>query len=69
MAKFDFGGFIEGPAFAVLNEILGEFRGDDGFARPARYEVLLHPPTGFKGSGGKSNIKTELLGTIKENQI
>ena len=68
MAKFDLGGFIEGPAFAVLNEILGEFRGDDGFARPARYEVILHPPTGFKGSGGSQNLDNVFSQIMGQNR-
>ena len=35
---------LEGTAYAVLNEILEQFRGKGGFARPSRYEVILLPP-------------------------
>ena len=45
-----FASAVEGPAFAVLNEILGAYHTDGGFARPARYEVILQMPTGQGGS-------------------
>ena len=45
-----FASAVEGPAFAVLNEILGAYHTDGGFARPARYEVILQMPSGQGGS-------------------
>ena len=36
-----FASAVEGPAFAILNEMLGAYHTDGGFARPARYEVIL----------------------------
>ncbi len=36
--------FLEGAAFGVLNDILSEYRTDEGHALPNRYEVLIHPP-------------------------
>ena len=41
-----FGNAASGPAFAVLNEILGTYHSSDGIARPSRYEVVLLPPSG-----------------------
>ena len=36
MGKFNLGKMVEGPAYAVLNEIFSEFRSDDGVAVPSR---------------------------------
>ena len=41
-----FGSAVEGPAFGVLNEVLGTYRSKDGIARPSRYEVIISPPRG-----------------------
>ena len=54
--------FIEGPAFAVLNEFVGLFRSDGGFARPNRYEVILSAPNGFRGGGSIPNASSNLNG-------
>ena len=56
--------FIEGPAFAVLNEFIGLFRGDDGLARPNRYEVILSAPNGYRGGGAIPNAVANLTGAI-----
>ena len=63
MAKFNIGGLIEGTAYGVLNEILSGFRSDDGYAKPSRYEVTLHPPSGVGGSpkGTDTNIMSILM--------
>ena len=53
--------FIEGPAFAVLNEFVGLFRSDDGFARPNRYEVILTAPNGYT-SGSVANAVANMTG-------
>jgi hypothetical protein len=45
-----FGNAVTGTAFGVLNEILGLVRGTDGIARQTRYEVILIPPTGARGT-------------------
>ena len=67
---------ISGPAFAVLNEILGTYRSDDGIARPSRYEVLLLPPTGVRNiKGQSSNMSTGVMresqgdGTVRQTSI
>ena len=58
------GKMLGGPAYGILNEILAEFRSDDGFARPTRFEIMIHPPTGFAGkpAGELSNIFTSVMG-------
>ena len=56
--------FIEGPAFAVLNEFIGLFRSDDGLARPNRYEVILSAPNGYRGGGTIPNAVANLTGDI-----
>lgn len=38
--------FIDSTAFGVLNNFLSEFHGEDGYALPSRYEVLITPPRG-----------------------
>ena len=53
----NFGSKIEGTAYAVLNEIFGVFRGKGGFARPSRYEVILHPPAGTNANLVSSQIQ------------
>ena len=45
-----FGNAVTGTAFGVLNEILGLVRGTDGIAKQTRYEVILIPPTGARGT-------------------
>jgi hypothetical protein len=58
-----FGGLVDAVAFGALNEVLGEFRGNDGMSRPNRYEVTLYPPTGSAGSGSiGSNVFTKIMG-------
>ena len=46
MASFNLGRFLEGGAYAILNEAIAELHSDDVMARPNRYEVLLTPPKG-----------------------
>ena len=67
---------ISGPAFAILNEILGTYRSDDGIARPSRYEVLLLPPTGVRNiKGFSSNMSAGIMGeslgdgTVRQTSI
>ena len=37
-----FGNAVSGPAFGVLNELLGIVRGTDGIARQTRYETYSY---------------------------
>ena len=57
---------LDGFAYGVLNEILAGFRGRNGYAKPSRYEVILYPPSGARGtksksSGALSNIWAQLM--------
>ena len=63
MPKFNLGKILEGTAYGVLNEILAEFRSDDGYALPSRYEVVLLPPQGTRGKpqGALSNIFAKVM--------
>ena len=58
MPKFNLGKVLEGTAYGVINEILAEFRSDDGYALPSRYEVVLLPPQGSRGKpkGALNNV-------------
>ena len=63
MPKFNLGKVLEGTAYGVLNEILAEFRSDDGYALPSRYEVVLLPPQGTRGKpkGALGNIFSKVM--------
>ena len=63
MPKFNLGKVLEGTAYGVLNEILAEFRSDDGYALPSRYEVVLLPPQGTRGKpkGALGNIFAKVM--------
>ena len=58
MPKINLGRLLEGTAYGVINEILAEFRSDDGFALPSRYEVVILPPQGTRGKpkGALNNV-------------
>ena len=56
MPKFNIGGFLEGTAYGVINEVLSGFRDDTGYAKPSRYEVTLHPPSGGRGKSTGLNM-------------
>ena len=64
MPSSPLGRLLEGSAYGVLNEVLAEFREDDGYAQPNRYEVVLYPPTGTKGNQNLMNVFAE---TMQEN--
>ena len=62
--RFNLGSFLEGTAFGVLNEVFAEFRSDDGFARPNRYEVFFFPPV----SRSQTNIFAKIMGESVADQ-
>ena len=66
---FNLGKMVEGPSYEVLNEILGQYRTTEGYARPSRYEILLLPPTGVRGTasngGDVTNIFSKVMGQAK----
>ena len=51
-----FGSLVSGTAFGVINDVLGGYRSKDGIARPARYEVLILPPTGSRNSPDRAAL-------------
>ena len=44
--------FWEGLGYSVINEFLGLFLSKAGFAKSARYEVVIGPPSGMQGGAG-----------------
>ena len=60
--SWNLGSFVEATAYAGLNEIFAEFRGDDGFARPSRYEVFFFPPIGKSQSNSMSQSMATMFG-------
>ena len=54
---------LDGFAYGVLNEILATFRSQDGYAKPSKYEVIITPPTGYRGTGG-TDKSTNIFGEI-----
>ena len=55
-----FGSAVEGPAFGVVNEVLGTYRSKDGIARPARYEVVISPPKGSPNNPFSSSLTKDV---------
>jgi hypothetical protein len=46
---------VQGAAFAGLNEFLGSGR-EGGYARPNRFEIIIVPPSGVRGTSSKGGI-------------
>jgi len=51
--------FVESTAFGVLNNFLSLFHGDDGYALPTRYEVMITSPR--EGDGRKVSMNCESI--------
>jgi len=51
-----FGSQVSGAAFGVINDVLGGMRSKDGIARPARYEVVILPPTGGQNNPDRAGL-------------
>lgn len=56
---------LDGLAYGVLNELLAGFNSTDGYAQPSRFEVIVTPPSGYRGSG---NSSTNLAPRVTGNQ-
>jgi len=50
-SKVNLGTRLQGNAYGDMEEVLSGYRTKDGFARANRYEVMLHVPSGFRGTG------------------
>ena len=59
---FQLASILETTAFTFLNEILAEYSSKDGFARTNRWEILITPPTGYRGNNQSSNIFAPIMG-------
>ena len=51
--------FVESTAFGVLNDFLSEFRSNNGYALPSRYEVIITSPAA--GDARKVSMRCESL--------
>ena len=49
--------FVESTAFGVLNDFLSEFRSENGYALPSRYEVIITSPA--EGNARKVSMRCE----------
>ena len=58
---FQLASILETTAFTFLNEMLGQYHSDDGFARTNRWEIIITPPTGYRGSGTSGNIFAPIM--------
>jgi hypothetical protein len=51
--------FVESTAFGVINNFLSEFHGENGYALPSRYEVIITSPG--EGNARKVSMRCESL--------
>jgi len=51
--------FVESTAFGVINNFLSEFHGDNGYALPSRYEVIITSPG--EGDARKVSMNCESI--------
>ena len=58
---FQLGSIIETTAFSFLNEVLAEYGSKDGFAKTNRWEIIITPPTGYRGSNHSYNIFAPIM--------
>ena len=58
--------FLEGAAFGVLNDILSEFRSNEGYARPNHYEVVIYKPTLWSSNPESENDNRFDIDTVTD---
>ena len=69
---FSIKSLVKGAAFAGLNEFLGSGRAG-GYAKPNRFEIIIIPPTGVRGTSSKAgigevmNLFTSVLQALSSN--
>ena len=62
--------FLEGAAFGVFNDILSEFRTNEGYARPNHYEVMIYKPALSSTNGQNQNQnRGDLAGVTDMDKI
>ena len=52
---------FESTAFQFIDEILGQYHSPDGFAKTNRFELIITPPTGYRGSNQSGNIFAPIM--------
>ena len=58
---------LEGTAYGVLNELLATYsREDGGVALTSRFEVMIHPPTGYRGDNANASSANSAGKQIQE---
>ena len=69
---FSIKSLVKGAAFAGLNEFLGSGRAG-GYAKPNRFEIIIVPPSGVRGTSSKGgigkvmNLFTSVLSSLSNN--
>jgi len=55
MSNFSIKSLVKGAAFTALNEFLGRGR-KGGYARTNRFEIMITPPSGVRGTGSRNSV-------------
>jgi len=58
--------FLEGAAFGVFNDILSEFRSNEGYARPNHYEVVIYKPALKSDNASAENINSQDIAGVTD---
>ena len=58
---FQLASILETTAFKFIDEILGQYHSPDGFAKNNRWEIIITPPTGYRGSNQSGNIFAPIM--------
>ena len=58
---FQLASIIETTAFQFLDEVLAEFHSKDGFAKSNRWEIIIIPPTGYRGNQTTGNVFAPIM--------
>jgi hypothetical protein len=58
---------LDGFAYAVLNELLATFHGTDGYAKPAKFEIIITPPAGYQGASEASPNSSGIGNLFKQS--
>ena len=58
---FQLKSIFETTAFQFIDELLGQYHSDDGFAKTNRFELIITPPTGYRGQNQSGNIFAPIM--------
>jgi hypothetical protein len=56
--------FLEGASFGVMNDILSEFRSNEGYARPNKYEVIIYKPALQSNNSESENVNRQDINSV-----